>query len=788
MFRTKKTIINIIINNNQNVLIFIYNISINMENYISVLRKKYLFTQKYFNINISNKKKNIDISEIYHMLNMAPLYPILVKLPIQYKNYPSVENISIFINNKEKNKNMPTNIIYEKKYIDKYNIVMENFNNKIIKNYFKYRKPIYFDKYIDINWLQLYETIRNGTIYNTDNNIDNNMIYHLDITYLSYDGKNPIEYHIEKNLNKKYKKKIMTDTVFDKGIYKKKLIKYVEKYSKYSFDIITINISDNSNIFFTKLFQIYVFMLCMLKKTTTCILKINNIYCTNILHLLCLSTMMFDHVQFCKPVIREISDVSFYIVLRNIKQHHSTTTINEMCNWFELYDNHKICLMKDKYVNDIFVDNIKIITKIIYYNAIILCNCLYFYNTNYEVIKNTKNLYISKKTHDEYMIKFYLYINDIKSNIPPVSYGRHLVSIEREQIRYIFDVNPIFYNDNYMYYIEGITYSTYYKYQNIKPINFDDKNNTDYYYEEKIHTFNIVDNINFIKDKRLALILVQKYYPICNLYYDYYDVIILDKLLKCAKKHNLKIEKVVYNFLFDNNFSYKTFNVTKKQNKDYITKKHNVTIEINDIFLKQKSKDNSHHGTLHIYIYLRDNNYRINDNISNNNIQKKPTLEYHNIIVKNILKKVISMNEKSALVLGLTMNNIITFDLINLISNYFEFTIVNSYKYMYNHNIFIIFINKKNISASTCNYLKKIYKKSFYRLYTEDIMEQNITFIKNVVEINKHRMLMLTDLLQQCIDRTQYYDIFIEGVQNMKELFSRKYKTKIENFLINNTH
>jgi hypothetical protein len=574
---------------------------------------------------------------------------------------------------------------------------------------------------------------------------------------------------------------------------------YRKKYYNYNFSLITADcgmdcsddFSQQENNIISLIVGQFITAIGLSCKGSNYIFKLFTLYENVTQQLIFLLGLLYDNVYISRTLSTKITSGEVYCVCKYFKytKENIDNLFNDLCVWytqFKLKENNNANLLNN-IINDQFYEHIDGINKTLLYRRLLNINFMYFRYLNYEVtFKNSK---ISKYINDlsnhyvDYFISFY--------NIQQLSNNHKLVShifvqkknnIQKRSIvdftSTIYKINNIeldfvFYNDTYMFILEGSNNDLIYKHTKNKLnilYNINNDHIVNSYTDDKINEYITKNKLRINKGHTFIMSIGNKYMA---LYYDYSNVLLVSELYKSSYKYNKKITQI---YLYD-------FTAIRK---------YNTPNSFNSEFCKKYIK-NIHNVK---YTYIDVSNFSINTNKINSyklpiilctlsHIYSYNNINIINILIGNILNILTKMSQSSSLIIIMSpMYPLIFYDIINFISQYFDSTTLHSYKYTTMYSICVIFHNKiKNIEEHS-NIFKKMLKIStttntIIRLYSYNIDPLYIDFINKMENSFTNRYNLFMNILNLNYQNRLYYKLIYKTIENKKLMFKKlmlKYK------------
>jgi len=151
---------------------------------------------------------------------------------------------------------------------------------------------------------------------------------------------------------------------------------------------------------------------------------------------------------------------------------------------------------------------------------------------------------------------------------------------------------------------------------------------------------------------------------------------------------------------------------------------------------------------------------------------------YKNVSIGNILIeqlihfcKNISKNDSLILFIYMHVNILLIFDIINLVSEYFEYVKITNYKYTPGFMINILFINKKNDT----NNLNIQLSKNVQRLYDTDIIAPYLEFLNKISEQYITRLKIHIGVAKMKLDDNPTYKLIENKIKSYQFMLNELY-------------
>jgi hypothetical protein len=464
-----------------------------MENeiYTNIINKKLKLSNKYFKI-VENDTENENIIKktqyIYTELKPLFYFQTMFSEPIIniHKNVDKLVMSNIIggsaISESYKNDDMKS--VQEDVYCKKKNNVsiMYGSQKRLNKNSQLNIKNILQNSTINYLWLRIYEIL---DYYKLLNNIDiqnNKKIIHFNID--DYDGTliylmNHYSHNVlekqykffqcfsknnENNITSNNGKKLYRKFKQQYNMYKKQNTKtilklrkkYIVRY-KLKFNLITL-CNNKTDIYWN-----FVLGICLCSKGTNFIFQINKLDDINISGIIYLSSFLFENVYISVPVFNNIVNNSVYCVCMNFLYEFNDNVTHDtcdlLCKWWDENQILSKCILNGNIFSDRYIDKIHEINKIYYTQMIIGCNYMYFKYNN----KNNKIFEKAEQTFNDHIVNFT--VNSHQMNITYNKLGRVTIDIaDKHYLKLVYpSIDPLFLNDNFMYYMKGKNYILNYK-------------------------------------------------------------------------------------------------------------------------------------------------------------------------------------------------------------------------------------------------------------------------------------------------------------------------------------
>lgn len=744
--------------------------------YNNIIKNKYDLSNKCY-LTDHDSDSSIDNNFIYYNVNDTLLFPYIHFINVNnIYNFKNNVNITNYINLNVEIKMLPFNFdsynLYKnnkKKVIDIYENI-DNVNNKY-KNEIK--KYIVSD-YITIDFLSYTEIIVkhdlckniNDSNYNHFNINDNNGAFIYSIFYVLkkdhdfvqciYDNSFESSINISgKSLYKNNKDKyLFIENKIDS------ISKYVNKYSKITFNIITSISNDKNGDMFDIFFYNLYMTLLLCKNGTNCIFDINGTINENIINIIYLLTFCFNEVILSDPVISEPLKDNIICVCKKFKyDNNKKMVLDYLRKWYKLYRTSNLLLFNGDFMDDNFNNKINDFLDTRYKRLVINTNSLYYKFNNRKYIKRTslKDLkYDLIKNKINYIDTIFNVgqLKGINSNGIFYNMSRSDYSSEKYKKIYYPDDHKVL-NEYYMYYLIG--YNTHFNYihkedeiTNPKIVTTDDY-------------IQVSREIEEILRKKIYNIVVNKYYSIINPYNRmslikcfFKSVSYIYKMINNPEK---KINCVIYSI-------YHTI-ITKslleelselahpmalfKKKYGINTTSNNISIyDINDFSIK-KDQDIT-------YVCFYDNiSYKYGEKL------------ICNILLEKIMEMIYRLNINGSIVISITYGQRKLFDMINIISKYFHRTRICNYKYVFGTIMDIIFYKKNDkLDKKEYEFINDMIKNNNTGYYYNNAMyTPYITYFERISKLREERMMFIMTVFKAFINDDNKYDIILDKIKKI---------------------
>ena len=470
-------------------------------------------------------------------------------------------------------------------------------------------------------------------------------------------------------------------------------------------------------------------------------------------------------MEVSRTITTKPTSAELYCVCKDFKYNKSEmeNMIGILYDWYKIYINNRdIGLLSKEYNDENFNIGIKKMNKLFFYRRFTCYNFIILRLNNSKF--TTGNDILNKKI--ENIIVHYTNYYFSTYNITKLEDNNKLVSKKYEgwkqqrlQInlnseeykKFIYPTEPILNNEILMYYLLGESLYTDFVYItcDINPSNI------------IVETFdNINSKVALVNEKSLKIITNSTIKKM-NIYGECDSIKCYSKVIKIIKKHN----EFITNIYIHNTIPRSEKNRGDSMNEDIIKNletKYDIKIyyygsqkypQMNEV----QFKDNS----LYIYCYV-ENLYYLHNNE-----------QIANIYLKVLCRTIFGMDGGSCIALLMSYTNIILFDIINLVSKYFDKTIIFSPKYLFGSVLYVIFIGKKTVmTKQEYDQIIEIFSRNnIYRLYNCDIIKKYMEFLNKVMEQYQNRYLSLINVAyMKLLDNNNEYDIIMDKVDVYKRI------------------
>lgn len=701
-----------------------------------------------------------EFKTIQHIMLLPNIISGYIINKVNFENH-NINNIIKLINNDE----YYTPKLYSsymKYYYDQLNMFR---NTKNIEEYKKHSNVnnLINNKYISndvieiIEIVEYYKLLDNKKSVNHMNVGDSNGNYIYSLLYFSGNHK----YDFMQIINGEYKMNEIGTELYE--LYKKNYVNYKDNKNR-KFNLITLSYVTDSG--FDKLLSDYIYCLSYCSIGTDFIYEFGNMEDNNIISIINLCTFIFGDVYITKSSINNVINEKIFCVCKNCKydNHDMKILVMNIKKWYKEYlKRHIDLLINDE---DYDVTNTVNAMRNIHYRKMVINNngMIYKYNNRKNIEKSNNIKSLNNDIIDQYKKSIICKLNMNNINNIYRALGKDIIRMSRANInssyreyKQMFETLPkILFNEAYIYFLNSKTYTYDHKYIElpIKQKYFSEKPKKSYFNNLYDMVISYSRDVNYYIYKTAVYLL--------SPYYNFSMIKPIESTITILQRYNNDIKHV---YIYEYNGLSNPVNYNKYLLEKLVKFQGVKHITIKKIFTFHNITDDIHKNALYVFDYVMDRK----DACTNTS--------FYNNVLCHFFKILNRMESNNGLLLVTSYTNKQNFDIINILSKYFEKTIIKYHKYISGMRIYTLFINKKNIKIDDVS----IYStENTLRTYDFE-WEPLIPFIDKIHKLWVIRRTIGIGIMQTCYYE---YNMIKKYMETFKQHYNNKniIKYKIDNF------